>query len=155
MSIAVDLDDRRGPISYDLANELIAASAAHPSDKVMIAGADHLDLLIALIRRGFSSVDCQSAACGPHAPRGETDVLIAPSVRSETDLGGILQRLGPSLRPHGVIVVHSATTLDPRDERRLRQRLVEAGFTAIEPLASPVGHLWYARRQAAAMACAA
>lgn len=157
MRNSLDPDQRISPISSDLAAELVAASGAHATDKVLIAGADQLDFLVALIQRGFSQVACQSADCGPHASKGDADILIAPHVRSETDLLHILQRLGRVLGPRGVFVAYIVTPSEFGNERRLRQIFLEAGFGALERLPSRagIGNPWCARRQAASMAWAA
>src|SRR5579872_6337453 len=96
-------DDPRSP-ERALAREVIAASGAQPADNVTIAGAEHLEVLIELIRRGFCQVLCRSADHGPHMATSPADVLIAPNVKSETDLRSVLTRLGRDLRPRGVLV---------------------------------------------------
>lgn len=158
VSVAGDLNDQQShPLSEALTNELIAASDAHPSDKVIIAGAEQLELLISLIRRGFGDVGCQSAACGPHLRPAGTDVVIAPHVNSEAELLHILQRLGCALRARGVLVIHETVPGDACSDRRLRQIFLEAGFAALERVPSSVdnGHNWCAYKRSSAVALAA
>jgi hypothetical protein len=158
MSTALGSDDRRDrPIPSIVANELVAASAAHPADKVIIAGTDQLELLIALLRQGCSNIDCRSPECGPHPRAGAMDVVIAPAVRSEAELRHTLHRFGFVLRPRGVFMVLEASPHDMRNERRLRQIFFEAGFAAVErvPSRSGFGQVWRAYKQTAAMAHAA
>ncbi len=122
-----------------------------------IAGSGHIEILVEFIRRGFSDVLCRSAVHGPHMAAPPADVLIAPNVASEADLHGILTRLASDLRPRGVLVISCAKTFSSFDERRLRRRLMESGFTAIERIAArgDVGTLWCAHKQAASMRRAA
>lgn len=157
-SDARQTDDRQSrPVSNILAEELAAGCAAHPSDKVIIVGAEQLDLLLALLRRGFTDVDCLSAGCGPHPQRDGSDILIAPAVRSESELLHILQRFGCTLRPRGVIIVHEAASAGICNDCRLRQMFLEAGFAAVErqPSRGGTGHLWRAYKETAAIARAA
>jgi hypothetical protein len=142
-------------ISTNLAEEIVAASAASPSAKVIIVGSGQLDLLIALLRRGFANVDCLSPDGGPHPPKGETDLVIA-AVRTDVELQHVLRRFGGVLHSGGRLLMHVAA-LDFRNERRVRELLLHAGFAALERLPSRggQGHLWCARRQGIAMARAA
>jgi hypothetical protein len=161
MSVAPALhflhDQQSHPRLDALARELILAADAHPSDKVIIAGAEQLDLLISLIRRGFGDVGCLSAGYGPHLRTAGTDVVIAPHVDSEAELLHILQRLGCALRSRGVLVVHETLPGDSCNDRRLRQIFLEAGFAALERVPSSVdtGHNWCAYKRSSAIALAA
>src|ERR1700733_6813036 len=87
--------------------EAIAVSGARPEDNVTIAGKRNVDVVIDLMRRGFSNVLCQSAENGPHLSP-PADVLIAPDLKSEADLISVLTRLGRDLRPRGVLVTTCA-----------------------------------------------
>ena len=73
-------------LEQDLAHEVVAASGARPTDNVTIAGTEHIEILIELIRRGFSHVLCRSAEHGPHMAAPPADILIAPNIKSETEL---------------------------------------------------------------------
>lgn len=157
MSVSVQSDDRqRRPVVNPLADELLAVSAADRAGKVIIVGQDRIDLLLALFERGFTSVDCLSAVCGPRPRRASTDVVLAPAVRSECDLQQTLHRFGGALRPHGVLVVREAVTGAIARDCRLRQLFLEAGFAAVERRpARGGGCLWCAFRDAASLARAA
>lgn len=149
-------DDRRSHrISTDAAEELVAASAAAPSDKVIIVGSGQIDLLMVLLGHGFANVDCLSADGGPHPPKGETDLVIA-AVRTDIELQHVLQRFGGALHSRGRILMHLAAN-DVRNERRVRELVLHAGFAALErfPSRGGCGQLWCARRSGAAMARAA
>ena len=141
----------------DLARRLVTASGARPADVVTIAGSGHIEILIELIRRGFSDVLCRSAVDGPHMATPPADVLLAPNVTSETDLDSVLKRLGSDLRPCGILALSIPPIFSSLDERRLRRRLFECGFTAIERIAGrgDAGTLWCARKHAAAVRHAA
>ncbi len=149
-------DDRRISTATDPGDELIAASHANATDRVMIAGAEQLALLTTLIRRGYLNVACQSAERGPHAPMPETDVLLVPRVRCESELLSILHHLGRALRPRGTLVLQVAEPLRA-DEKRLRRLVMEAGFTALERIPGDMGSepLWCARKHAETTARAA
>jgi hypothetical protein len=139
------------------AQQVVAASGARPADNLTIAGTDHLELLLELIRRGFSQVLCRSADHGPHMATPPADILIAPEVRSEAELSRILTRLGRDLRPRGILVLSVAQTGAACDGRRLRRMLMEAGFTAVERNAASgdAATLWCARKQGASLPRAA
>jgi hypothetical protein len=78
-------------------------------------------------------------------------------VRSEAELRHILHRFGCTLRPRGVLMVLEALPHDLRNERGLRQIFFQAGFGAVERVASRsgFGRVWCAYKQTAAMAHAA
>ena len=154
MTTAPQCGDRRAPLL--IADEVIA-TGAHLSDHVVIAGAQQLELLLALIRRGFANVSCQSAAQGPASAEGETDVLIVPSMADDADLPQILQRLGCAVRHRGALIIHGRAAGNSDGDCRLRQALVQAGFTAIErvPSRDGLGDFWCAHKYGAALAHAA
>jgi hypothetical protein len=158
MGITTDAIERRcEPFSISVAKRLVAASAAQPSDHVIVIGASQIELLLALLHLGFSNVDCLSPANGPHPRKDAADAVIVPAVSSESDLRHILQRFICTLRPRGVFVVRDARSLAADDERRLRKIFFEAGFSAVErvPAHDGSGHLWCAHRRTIAMAEAA
>lgn len=148
--------DPRCP-EQDLAREVVAASGAQPTDNVTIAGTENIEILIELIRRGCSHVLCRSAVHGPHMAAPPADVLIAPNVKSETELHIVLTRLGHDLRPRGALVVSCPENCRCLSERGLRRLLVAAGFTAVERIAGhgDVGTIWCAHKMRAPMARAA
>ena len=140
-----------------LASELINASGASPANHVTIAGAEHLEVLIEFIRRGFAHVLCRSANHGPHMATPPADILIAPDAKSEADLCRVLTRLGCDLRPCGMLVISYVHNRSSLTERRLRRLLVESGFLAVERIASrgSADAIWRARKAPASMARAA
>jgi hypothetical protein len=143
-------DDPRSA-ELTLAHEVIAASGARPADNVTIAGAGNIEIVLELNRRGFAHVLCRSADHGPHMAAPPADVLIAPGVKSETDLRAILTRLGRDLRARGALVISCARASSSLSEMRLRRLLVEAGFTAVERIEGRdnLRTLWCARKRAA------
>jgi hypothetical protein len=150
---AIDDPARGAEIS---ANELVIASHAHPTDRVLIAGTAEIGLLTSLIRLGFTNVACQSAVSGPHAPMPKPNILIAPHVATEGELLAILVLLVRDLRPSGALVVRAVGPL-ALDERRLRRLFMNAGFTAVErrTVRDDATPLWCARKHGAALARAA
>ena len=149
-------DDPRS-LERDLAREAVTVSGARPTDNVTIAGTAHIEIVIELVRRGFSHVVCQSAINGPHMAAPPADLLIAPNVKSETELRSVLKRLAHDLRPRGVLVISCAAIGSSLSERCLRRLLMEEGFSAVERSASrgDVGTLWCAHKARAALARAA
>jgi hypothetical protein len=140
-----------------LASEVITASDVRPADHVTIAGAEHLEILIEFVRRGFSHVFCVSADHGPRMAISPADLIIALNLRTEAALRDVLARLGRDLRPRGVLVMSFAGTCSPFNERHLRRLLMENGFMAVERAAGhgDAGILWCAYKEAASMRHAA
>ncbi len=144
------------PDTHALADELIAASYAHPTDKVIVAGGNHLELLIAFLRRGFLDAACISTGRELHAIDA-ADILIAPVLDAAADLPEILNCLGGALRPGGVLVIRATESLAVSTEQQLLPIFLQFGFAAVERLASRNhdGEVWLARKQIKIMAKAA
>jgi hypothetical protein len=136
--------------------EAVAASGARPEDNVTIAGKQNVEIVIDLMRRGFSNVLCRSAENGPHVSP-PADVLIAPDLKSEADLISVLTRLGRDLRPRGVLVTTCAWASSAFDDRRLRRLFMEHGFVAMERIAGQgdAATVWRAYKGAASLRRAA
>jgi hypothetical protein len=139
------------------AGDVIAASGARQADQVTIAGTANLDIMIELVRRGFSRVLCRSADRGPHSAMPPADILIAPNLPSEGALCRVLTQLGRELRPAGSFVMSYAANYAAFNERRLRQTLLEGGFASVEKIAASddAGTLWCARKAVASLRQAA
>jgi hypothetical protein len=152
MSTVIALDRRPNPPPGVSAEDFIAAAGARLSDRIIVAGAAHLELLISLTRRGFMSAICQSPSRSPHIPNSKADAILAPAVTDEASLVSILDGLGSELRPGGALVVEAAPVFDPATAARLRPALLARGFAALE---SAGGALWRARKDAAPMVRAA
>ena len=150
-------DDNSGSLNRALAHEIISASGAQSADNVTIAGIEHLEVMIELIRRGFSHVLCRSADRGPHMGVPPTDILIAPNVKSEAVLRDVVTRLGYDLRPRGILLISCAYACSSLNEQRVRRLLMECGFTAVERITvrDDVGTIWCAHKKAASMPRAA
>jgi hypothetical protein len=103
-----------------LAQHLIASTGAKPADRVAIVGREQIELLVALASRGFMEVTC--ADSGPAAGKDPVDVLIAPAVKSEADLGEVLACWGATLRCGGTLLIGSDAA------PRLRNVLDRQGF---------------------------
>lgn len=151
MSTAVVLNhDSSRFTANGLADELITASDAHPWDKIVIAGADQLELLILLLRRGFIDAACLSTALGPTPKRNEADIVITPTIHCEKDLSDVLRRFGCTLRPDGTLVAHMAGS-DALSNQCLRSIFPKFGFSVIERLDTryQADEWWIARRETA------
>ena len=140
-----------------LAHQLICASHARPADNVTIAGTQHLEILIELIRHGVCHAQCCTVDHGPHTAMPPADILIAPNVRSDVELSNLLDRLGSELRPRGVLVFCCAPSDSVARDRNLRRVLIERGFATVERTAAhgDVGALWCAHKQPASLRHAA
>ena len=136
-------------------DDFIEISGAAPSDKVIIAGAKNLDLLVSLMRHGFAEVICQSSTQDPCVGQSPADIILAPTVRSETDLLSILRRLGLALRRGGVLVLRTTQPFNFLNNARLRQALADSGCTDFDRVAAGGGFVWRTQKCALAVARAA
>jgi hypothetical protein len=148
-------DDQPSPTSS--LDDFIELSGAHPEDKVIIAGAKNLDLLVSLMRHGFAEVICQSSTQDPCVGQSPADIILAPAVRSETDLLSILRRLGLALRRGGVLVLQTTQPFNFLNNARLRQALADSGCTDFDRVAAGGngGFVWRTQKCALAVARAA
>jgi len=144
-------DDQSDPVSS--LDDFIELSGARPSDKVIIAGAKHLDLLLSLMRHGFAQVICQASTQDPCVGQSPADIILAPAVRSETDLLSILRRLGSVLRRGGVLVLQTTQPFNFLNNARLRQALADIGCSDFDRVASrgDGGFVWRTQRRALAV----
>ena len=152
MSTIVTLDRRPNSLPAVSVDDFIAAAGARLADRIIIAGAAHLEFLISLTRRGFMSAICQSPSRSPHIPNSKADAILAPAVKDEASLVSILDGLGAELRPGGALVIETAAAFDPSIAVRLRPALLARGFAGLESLGAS---LWRARKAAAPMVRAA
>lgn len=153
--MSAETEDPRNP-KRDLAREFIAISGAKPPDNVIISGAGNLEILIEFIQRGFSHVVCQSGHA-PHITTQPADILIAPNLKSQKEIGEVLALLTRDLRPHGTLVISCASTDSSTTELALRRLLKQSGFTAVKQLyCNPdIGTILCARKAATSVARAA
>jgi hypothetical protein len=152
MSTVITLDRRPNSLSAVSVDDFIAAAGARLADRIIIAGAAHLEFLISLTRRGFMSAICQSPSRSPHIPNSKADAILAPAVKDEASLVAILDGLGAELRPGGALVIEAAPAFDPSTAARLRPALLARGFAGLESLGAS---LWRTRKAAAPMVRAA
>ena len=148
----LDPDEPSEASARDLADALVAASGARAKDRITIVGSGQIELLVALVRRGFANVACRAAGTALPPARGEADILLAPTVEGEADLRCIVRQFGASLAAHGALVIRANDSAG-LGGRRVRQIFLNAGFDAVERL--PGGRFWCARKQAASLASAA
>ena len=153
MSTVVTLDRRPNSLPAVSIDDFIAAAGARLADRIIIAGAAHLEFLISLTRRGFMSAICQSPSRSPHIPNSKADAILAPAVTDEASLVAILDGLGAELRPGGALVIEAAPAFDLSTAAlRLRPALLARGFAGLESLGAS---MWRARKAAAPMVRAA
>ncbi|MEI9982317.1 MAG: hypothetical protein WDN69_03320 [Aliidongia sp.] len=122
---------------------MIGAAGAAPADQVAIAG-PRLDLLIGLVRRGFSGAICVS----PHAPVcSETfDTLFISDTDTPERLRKALPRLLRGLHPGGTAVLHQPLATPSHERRELRRALQDCGLAALGETDSADGVLLTARK---------
>ena len=77
---------------------------AKHSDKVTILGNQEIDLVLALARQGFLDVTCREAARGPHISTDAADIVLVPSVRSETELASAAAEAKRALKRGGMFL---------------------------------------------------
>jgi hypothetical protein len=80
---------------------------ARLTDKVTILGNTQIDLLLALAKKGFVDVSCRKAD-GPHVAGDAADVVVAPSIASETELAVAAAEARRSLKQSGVFLARQA-----------------------------------------------
>jgi len=113
--------------SAELLDEAIRVSGVSPEDRIVIAGNEHLDLLIGLCERGFDNVGCRAPQCGPHLAGEPADLLLLPGVARETQLSAAIEWLGPELRAGGVVLV-CCRMLSGQEQSRLRRILMARSY---------------------------
>lgn len=158
MRDAVALDDNPNRLAASAAtDELITAAHAHPADKIIIAGANQLELLVACSRHGLLNAACRSANPRSGLKADEADVLIAPAIDAEADLPCLLRCFGRALRPGGTLVIHSTASAVFRNQRQFLSMFFHSGFAAVERRAcrDNAGEVWLARKQMKILAQAA
>jgi hypothetical protein len=151
------LSDETSRLSGEFAERLIDASGATPADCVMIAGYQHLDLLIALCRRGFARAMCQAEDQGPNGAGPVADVLLVPGVRNDAELVTVITRLGRNVRAGGKLVLRDARGILTNRTPYMRRLLADHGFTLVRQVLHPAnaGMILHARKQGAAAQFAA
>jgi hypothetical protein len=123
----------------------------------MISGYQHLDLLVALCRRGFTRAMCQAENQGPNASGALADMLLVPGVRSDAELVNVIARLGRSVRAGGKLVLRDARGLLTNRTPYVRRLLANNGFMLMRQVVHPAngGMILHARKQSAAAQFAA
>lgn len=156
MSTVIDLVRRPNVDASTCADDFIAAARVRLSDRIVIAGAAHLDFLLVLTRRGFARVSCQSPDHCPHIRCEKADAIFAPALRDEARALSVLKGMAAALNPGGVLVLETPP-LEPTAELRLRAALRTQGFDAVASVGarSSGAVLWRAEKRPAAMVHAA
>jgi hypothetical protein len=112
----------------DEIDEMIRASGAKSTDRLIIMDARNIDLLLGLCRRGFKSVSCFVA--DRKVPGGEAaaDVVWIPEVESEAQLLALVACLGRSLRADGALLIIQQCWFAANRLRYLPSLLIDQGF---------------------------
>jgi hypothetical protein len=134
-------------VASHLVKELITLAGARPTERVIVVGCEHIEVLIALAQRGFIEVACRTAASGPNAGEAPADLLVAPTVRSEAELLVILSRLNCCLRPGAALLFGTAGSLPAAWRKRLPKLLRQRGFVLVRRHIGSSGlHFLYCRK---------
>ena len=133
--------DQRCRSNVGLIENLIRASSAEHSDRIMIAGANRIDLLMDLLHLGFTRASCR-AADGPHVGEPASDVLWIPSIAGEDQLRFTLKKLGRELRPEGTLTVRVQSELAAGRSLQVSALLTAHGFTVERRDMAPNGDLF-------------
>jgi hypothetical protein len=120
--------DQRCRSNLSLIDRLIRASSAEHSDRIMIAGANRIDLLMDLLHLGFTRASCR-AADGPHVGEPASDVLWIPSLDGEDKLQFTLKKLGRELRPEGILAIRVQSEIAASRAPQVSALLAAQGFT--------------------------
>jgi hypothetical protein len=120
-----------------LADEVIKLVGEKRTDRIILIGCEHIELLIQLAHTGFADVTCRSALAGPNAGEMSADIIIAPAVDRETELAAVLSRMGRSLRPDGVLILGTDATPFTNRTRQLQRLLIQHRFTFARKVVAP------------------
>jgi hypothetical protein len=112
-----------------LADEVIKRVGKKRTDRIIVIGCGHIELLIQLLRTGFIDVTCRSALRGPNAGEMSADIIIAPAADREAEPAAVLSRMARRLRSGGFLILATASTPFPSRTRQLQRLLIEHGFT--------------------------
>jgi hypothetical protein len=111
------------------ADEVIKLVGTRRTDRIILIGCEHVELLVQLARTGFTDVTCRTALAGPNAGEMSADIIIAPTVDRQAELAAVLSRMGRSLRPGGVLILGTAATPFTNRTRQLQKLLIQHRFT--------------------------
>lgn len=139
-----------------VAQEITKLVGSKRSDRVMIVGCEHIELLIQLAHQGFVDVTCRAALAGPNAGEMPADIIVAPAVHREPKLAALLSRLERGLRPDGVLLLGTAGAGLTTQVRQIRRFLIQHGFTFVRMHLEPADvHILCCRKVPALQAQAA
>jgi hypothetical protein len=112
-----------------LADEVIKRAGKRRTDRIIVIGCEHIELLVQLVRTGFIDVTCRSALGGPNAGEMSADIIIAPAADREAEPAAVISRMGHSLRSGGFLILVAAATPFRNRIRQLQRLLIQHGFT--------------------------
>jgi hypothetical protein len=114
-----------------LAQDIIKVVGGKRTDRVIVVGCEHIELLIQLAQHGFADVTCLAVMAGPNAGEMSADIIIAPAVDREPELAAVLSRLGRGLRPDGALFLGTAGSLIMTRMRQIQELLRRQGFALV------------------------
>jgi hypothetical protein len=101
------------------------------TDRVVIFGCEHIELLVELAARGFVEITCRAPIGGPNTEDGAADLVVVPALRTEAMLLGILSRLNRNGRPDAMLVIGIVGSKISAWQQRLPQTLANHGFALV------------------------
>ena len=115
--------------------QVLKLAGRERTERVIIVGREHIELLIQLAQVGFVAVTCRDALGGPNAGELTADIMVAPAVDRQQKWTALLPRLERGLRPDGVLLLGTAGAGLTTQARHIRRFLIQRGF-AFVPLHS-------------------
>ncbi|MBV8119624.1 MAG: hypothetical protein JO081_06780 [Alphaproteobacteria bacterium] len=122
-----------------LVEELVKRVGGRRTDRVIVVGCKHIELLIELAHNGFDHVCCRTALAGPNAGEMSADLIIIPAVDQEPELEALLGWLRGGLRPGGVLIFTTAAPQLTTRSRHIQKVLRQQGFTTVRRHLEPGG----------------
>src|SRR5215510_7808010 len=92
------LEGRSRAIASLFTQEIIDLLGRKRTDRVILVGCEHIELLIELAHQGFVDVTCCTALAGPNAGEMSGDVIIAPNFDRAPNSVAALARIERGLR---------------------------------------------------------
>ena len=129
----------RREIATVFAEEILKLVGSKRTDRLVLVGCEHIELLIELVRYGFANVTCCTALTGPDAGEMSGDIIIAPAFDREPRSAAVLSRLEHSLRPGGVLLLGTGSTRLTTQTRQIEKLLVQHGFSFVRRHIEPAG----------------
>jgi len=111
--------------------QVLKLAGRERTERVIVVGREHIELLIQLAQLGFVDVTCRDALRGPNAGEMAADIMVAPAVNREPKWTALLSRLERGLRPNGVLLLGIAGAGLTIQARHIRRFLLQRGFALV------------------------